>query len=230
MRSVRLAHCDRSLFPAQMVGDDRSALTDEDRQTPSDGQNSSDDMISEVISTIARENEQLQQDVSTSALHSAAVNNPDTLSKFNSEQTHQADDKDKHRCCFAEHVQVSRVTRASLHSLNTEMTFTESSTCARRKSTGNVLVSRSKNRRSQTINERPTDRQTSRITFRESPGHIDRTTQTDHDGLDSKQRHTATTSVVTRVPFAELPFQMAGKDPHITVTHISVSVQRKQSS
>ncbi|UJR25705.1 hypothetical protein I4U23_007056 [Adineta vaga] len=102
------------------------------------------------------------------------------------------------------------------------MTLLKTSACSRRKSTGNVHVSRS--------NNHSTDREISKLTFRQNPIHIMiQTSITDNKEIDLEQKVTAAKPTITRVSFSELPFKMmCQQDTHVTVKHISV--KRKQST
>lgn len=185
--------------------DDDSLITDDDRQTPSTGQHSSDEIYTEVIAVVTNENTQIPDPVETT--------NEKSLMKFND---------DSKQFIFDQHVKVSRVNRASLHSLNTELTFAKLSASSRRKSTGTVSVSHGNKSQSRITTGHPADQGTQCQTpVREIP-----TRTTDHKVIDSTQKVSNSKPVIKRVSFSELPLGMGQKDEHVTVKHVSIKQEQ----
>ncbi|CAF0854663.1 unnamed protein product [Adineta ricciae] len=181
--------------------DDDSLITDDDRQTPSTGQHSSDEICTEIIAVVAKENALIPDPVETA--------NEKSSIKFND---------DSKQFIFDKHVKISRVNRASLHSLNTELRFSQLSALSRRKSTGTVCVSHGNKAQSQMT----TDNSADQSTRRQTPVRNIPTRTTEHKVLDSTQKMSNSKTAITRVSFSELPFGMGQKDEHVTVKHISI--------
>lgn len=188
--------------------DNNSIITDDDRQTPSNGQSSSDDVSSVTTknsSMTIHENDQRRMP----SIHVIPVKTIDRRSLPNLEVKHICQPNknlfnDKNRIINDVHVKVSRINRASLHDLYTETSVSSFDTCPRRKSTGTVTVSRAN----------------------QSTVHVNRTSAATNTKQDLA---IASKPMVTRVSFSnELSFSMHQKEPHVTVKHISVN--QKHSS
>ncbi|CAF1548034.1 unnamed protein product [Adineta ricciae] len=185
--------------------DDDSLITDDDRQTPSTGQHSSDEIYTEIIAVVANGNAQIPDLMETTKEKSSM--------KFND---------DSKQFIFDKHVKISRVNRASLHSLNTELRFSQLSALSRRKSTGTVYVCHGNKAQSQMTTDHPADQ----TTRRQTPVRNIPTRTTEHEVMDSTQKVSNSKTVITRVSFSELPFGMDQKDEHVTVKHISIKQEQ----
>ena len=185
--------------------DDDSLITDDDRQTPSTGQPSSDEICTEIIAVVANENAQIS----------------DPMETTNEKSSMESNDDNK-QFIFDKHVKISRVNRASLHSLNTGLRFSQLSAPSRRKSTGTVSVSHGNKVQYQMTTDHPADQATRRqIPVRNIP-----TRKTEHNVLDSAQKVPDSKIVITRVSFSELPFGMGQKDEYVTVKHTSIKQEQ----
>lgn len=198
-------------------------LTDDDRQIPSNGESSSDD-----ISSVATENllPVYRSSIGNTHVCSVKVNNRSSLPNLKIKHPYRPDGNendpfnDERKIITDKHVKVSRVKRSSLRSLNAEISLLRLDASSRRKSTGNVSVSRTNRRISQSVNQ---------ITSREKTVRVDRTSTAANKNQDLNRRQTASNPLVTRISFSNgLPFNLTQKELHASVKHLSVN-QKKSS-
>jgi hypothetical protein len=211
--------------------DDDSIATDDDRQTPSNGQSSSDDISSvttENLSiTVHENNQQRMSSMSSIRVDPVKIINHSSLTNLNIKHPYQSNDNDEKRIISDVHVKISRINRASLHSLTIEPSLSRLDACSRRKSTGNAIVSRSNKRISQIANDDRTNQETIHVTSRQNTIRANQTPTIANIKQDSDQKVNTSKPMVTRVSFSnELPFRMDQKELHVTVKHVSVNSKK----
>jgi hypothetical protein len=205
--------------------DDDSIATDDDRQTPSNGQSSSDD-ISSVV-TALENNQQRMSSMISIRVDPQKIINHSSLPSLNIKHSNQSNDNDEKRIISDAHVKISRINRASLHSLTIEPSLSRLDACSRRKSTGNAIVSRSNKRISQIANDNRTNQETIHVTSRQNTIRANQTPTIANIKQGSDQKVNTSKPMVTRVSFSnELPFRMDQKELHVTVKHVSVNSKK----